>query len=177
MINLFIFRKKTKSLSAIYLLFALVSCKNKEVDSIESTNVETPKSITYTIDFPDTVFVNQLNDGVIYYKSTLDTIVRTFGDSKKNRYARFILTTTDNIEYDFKNLKLIVKDSFGALNNREIPFYDIKFNKPGVHYIDGIIDDIVLLDTIKNGKSKDDSLELLRNEERVTFKVIVMSKD
>lgn len=177
MINISMLKKGAKKIFVLCVMLSLFSCKDRKVDSIESNNTQIQKSITYTINFPDTVFVNQLNDGVIHYKSTLDTIIKTFGDSRKNRYTRFILTTTNNVEYDFENLKLIVKDSFGALNNREIPFYDIKFDKPGIYYIDGIIDDMVLLDTITKRKSKDDSLELVRNAERVTRKVVVISKN
>ena len=41
------------------------------------------KNIMFTIEFPDTLFVNQLHDGVIKYKSPLDTVITTFGDKKK----------------------------------------------------------------------------------------------
>jgi len=152
----------------------LLSC-NTQHKEYESNPKEIRESIEYSIEFPDTVFPNQVNDGTIYFKSTLDAIITTFGDKRKHRYARFIITTTQNVDYDFKQLKLAVKDTFGALNNKEIPFYDIKFPKEGVYYIDGIINDIVLLDTIKNSKP-DDKIELVQNEVRVTHKVTVLSK-
>lgn len=141
-----------------------------------NTSIEKTQKITFKIEFPDTVYINQLNDGEITYSSVLDTIITTFGDSKKNRYTRFIMTTSTNVDYDYKELKTKAKDTFGALNNRSIPFYDIKFGKAGVYYIDGIINDIVLIDTITKNKSNYDVLRFIENEERVTKKIVVLDR-
>lgn len=152
------------------------SCKNEKKDTSYSKKNVIQNSIEYKVDFPDTIYVNQLYDGTIIYKSTLDTITPIFGNRKENRYTRFILTTTDNINYDFEYLKQIVKDSFGAVNNREIPFYDIKFNSPGIYYLDGIINDNILLDTMTRYNKRNDKLRYIENEERVTHRVIVVDK-
>ena len=153
------------------------SCKKKEsVVNVQKTKVYTQNLIEFKIEFPDTLYVNQSYDGVIRYKSVLDTIITTFGDKKKNRYTRFILTTTNNPNYDFKHLKQTVKDTFGAKNNREIPLYDIKFSKLGIYYIDGIINDILLLDLNKKDKEGDALSRFIENEERVTHKVVVIEK-
>lgn len=153
------------------LLF--ISCK-KEIESKNVKNIiENP--IEYSIEFPDTVIVNELNDGVIKYKSKLDTIITTFGDRQKNRYTRFILTATKNPNYDFKHLKLVVKDTFGAINNRSIPFYNIAFSKLGVYYLDGIINDNVLININRKDQDGDNLSRFVEQEVRVTKKVIVIN--
>lgn len=164
-------------IAVVTLQLTTLSCKKKEsVVNEQKTKEYSQKQIEFKVEFPDTLYVNQSYDGVIGYKSVLDTIITTFGDRKKNRYTRFILTTTNNPNYDYKHLKQTVKDTFGALNNREIPFYNIKFAKPGIYYIDGIINDIVLIDTITKHKSENDLLRLIENEERVTHRVVVIEK-
>lgn len=170
----------TKRITLIILFFSLsqlfISCK-KEIDIVKEPKKQNSiKKIEFTVNFPDTLYTNQVYDGEISYKSSLDTIITKFGDTNKNRYARFILTTTDNVNYDFTHLKGIVKDTFGALNNRKIPFYDIKFSKPGVYYIDGIINDMVVINLNKKDKAGDDLSRLIENEERVTHKVVVVGK-
>lgn len=162
----------------IFLLssFLIIFSCQKDKSKPKIPNRESNTQIEFEIDFPDTVYVNKLYDGEIKYRSGLDSIITTFGDKQKNRFTRFIVAKpTTNISYNFENLRKKVKDTFGALNNRIIPFYDIKFSKLGVNYIDGIIDDIVLIDTIKKAKDND-SLLLLRNEKRVTHKVYVIDK-
>lgn len=154
-----------------------ISCKEEKKIMRGDTREITERPIEYAIEFPDTVIVNELNDGLIRYKSKLDTIITTFGDRKKNRYTRFILTATKNPNYDFKHLKQTVRDTFGALNNRNIPFYNIAFSNPGIYYLDGIINDIVLIDTITKKKSENDLLRFIEQEERVTKKVIVINRD
>lgn len=158
------------------LQLLLVSCNKNDSKTNDLLLEGDKKRIEYSIEFPDTLLINQTYNGVIKYKSPLDTIITVFGDEKKNRYTRFILATTNSVDYDFNYLKRIVKDTFGALNNREIPFYDIKFKQTGTYYIDGIINDIVSIDTVKEPTKKDYLVRFIENEERVTHKVIVINK-
>lgn len=155
------------------------SCKKEKekIDAEKTSDISySSNRIIYDINFPDTVYINEVNDGIIKYKSNLDTIITTFGNKEKNRYTRFILTTTNNPDYDFNTLKQIVKDTFGALNNREIPFYGIKFPKAGTYYIDGVINDLVLINLKKKDKQGEDLARLIEDEERVTHKVTVLNK-
>ena len=122
----------------------------------------------FKVDFPDTVELNKTYDGVIYFKSGLDSVITTFGNKQKNRYARFIVAKKHDHINDVEELRKVVVDTFGALNNREIPFYDIKFDKSGTYYLQGIIDDIVLIDTADT-----EFKPLLRNENYVFKKVYV----
>lgn len=170
------FSKRIIPAILIIIIQFFISCKEgKKIRQKEIKEI-IQKPIEYTIEFPDTVIVNELNDGVVKYKSKLDTIITTFGDRKKNRYTRFILTATKNPNYNFKHLKQTVRDTFGAVNNRNIPFYNITFSKTGVYYLDGIINDIVLINLNKKDKEDDDLSRFIEQEERVTKKVIVINK-
>ena len=167
----------TKIIHILFLTIILTtfSCQ-KEKRKPNVSNREATTYIDFVIDFPDTVYINKLYDGKIKYRSGLDSIITVFGDKQKNRYVRFIAAKpSENISYDIEVLRKKVKDTFGAHNNRTIPLYDIKFSKLGVNYIDGLIDDIVFIDTIKNPKN-DDLLPLLRNETRATLKVYVIEE-
>ncbi|SHL02932.1 hypothetical protein [Flavobacterium chilense] len=147
------------------------SCKKNE----EVLNKEIKKKIEYKIEFPDTVYVNDLYSGVINYKSILDTITTSFDDKKKNRYVLFYLTIVDKPDPDYIHLKKVAK-KFGADNNKEISIYDVKFTKPGINYIDGIINDCVIIDTGKKDKNGSQLVRLIENEERITRKVIVINR-
>jgi hypothetical protein len=164
--------------SLVFLFVFLLSCKkeiqNRKIEKFKKYSKEA--TISFEFNFPDTVYINRSYDGEIKYKSTLDTIITTFGDSKKNRYTRFIMRKSKYVKYDFNILKLNIKDTFGALNNRVIPFYNIKFNELGIHYIDGIINDIVYIDTVTSKRKNSDLVRLIENEVRVTHKVVVIKK-
>ena len=73
-------------------------------------------------------------------------------------------------------LKHIIKDTFGALNNREIPLPNIEFGKTGVFYIDGIINDYVVIDLNKKNKDGVGLVREIEDEERLTHKVVVVNK-
>jgi hypothetical protein len=171
-------KKQKNILISLFLCLSLLvySCKNENKIVANSEKNIFQNQIEFKVDFPDTLYVDQFYDGIINYKSMLDTIITTFGNKNENRYTRFILTTSDNINYDFEYLKKIVKDSFGAVSNREIPFYDIKFSEPGVYYIDGIINDNILIDTMTRYNKRNDKLRYIENEERVTHKVVVIER-
>jgi hypothetical protein len=167
-------KKKIQLNIIAFILFQfLISCKK---DKPEKTISHSEPKIEFSIVFPDTVYRNEVYDGEIKYKSDYDTVIETFGNKEKNRYVRFIATKTNNVDYDYKHLKETVKDTFGARNNKSIPFYDFKFDKLGTYYIDGIINDIILIDLHKKDKDGEDLSRFLENEERVTHKVIVIEK-
>lgn len=162
----------------VILQFTTFSCQKKEGEKSVS-NLErkknTKKQIEYTIEFPDTVYLNKTYNGIIKYKSVLDTITTSFDDKKKNRYVIFYLTIVDKPDSDYKHLKKVAK-KYGADNNREISIYDIKFTKTGTFYIDGIINDYVVIDINKKDKEGFDLVREVENEERVTYKVCVLKE-
>jgi hypothetical protein len=158
---------KKIQLLLVLVLIVIISCQKKEKP--KTLNRDQTAYVEFKVDFPDTVKLNQSYDGVIYYRSGLDSIITTFGNKNKNRYSRFIVEKTHQPLKDIQELKKKVVDTFGALNNRKIPFYDIKFDKLGINYLQGIIDDIVLIDTADT-----EFKPLLRNENYVIKKVYVV---
>ena len=153
------------------------SCKKEKRDMLfeeKPLGLIMSKRIEFIINFPDTVHLGKEYKGEILYKSLLDTITSTFDDQHNIRYVRFIMLVNNNVDYDDDYLKLIVKDTFGAIDNRKILFYGVKFDKLGEYYIDGLINDLVLIDTMTKYNKRTDKLRLIENEERVTHKVVVI---
>lgn len=82
-----------------------------------------------------------------------------------------VSTNPDN---DYNTVKTAIRDTFGALNNKQIPFYNIKFSKPGVYYIDGIINDYIVIDLHKKDREGYDLVRIVETEERISHKIIVL---
>ena len=71
----------------ILLLFSLVIFSCKQENKLKQNNksksqVNKEQLIEYKFDFPDTVFINEKYNGIIDYKSILDTITTSFDDKK-----------------------------------------------------------------------------------------------
>lgn len=169
-----IYKKSILLFAIVIILFTTFSCK-KEDNNKNKKKVSSSKQIEYVIEFPDTVYLNQKYDGIIKYKSILDTITTSFDDKKKNRYVLFYLTIVDKPDPDNKHLKKAAK-ILGANNNREIFIDDIIFTKIGTYYIDGIINDYVVIDINKKDNEGFGLVREIENEERVIHKVVVIEK-
>lgn len=162
---------------AVAVLLITVSCKKKETIDTKNSGFKPEKqAIEYKVEFPDTVYLSQKYNGVIQYKSILDTITTSFEDKKKNRYTFLALTLTKRPYNDFLSLKKAVRDTFGAINNREIPFYNINFNSTGIFYIEGIINDYVRIDTNKKNKDGLGIAREIEKEKWITHKVVVINR-
>ena len=152
------------------------SCQENKKDLNESYQVNElyfDKRIDYKIEFPDTVYTDKLYQGIIRYKSLLDTITTSFDDKEKLRYVIFYSTIAEKINPDHADVKKTGKE-YGASNNREIFFDDIIFTKPGDYYIDGIIHDFVFIDENKKNKEGEELVRIIENEERAFKKVFVI---
>jgi hypothetical protein len=159
----------------------IISCKDnlnsekeivKEVENVQKKFKN--KLVEFEFDFPDTIQVDKLYNGKIKYKSVLDTITTSFDDEKKSRYISFYMSKTKYINYEIEELKTMRLDTFGAIDNRTIPFYDLKFTELGVHYIDGIINDHISIDTLIKSKKSIDKVRYIENVVRATHKVVVI---
>lgn len=160
-------------------LFAFaISCKkDTPIESRKSNNIH-QSTVFVKFDFPDTVYINKSYKGKIEYKSILDTITTNVLEEVDgiNRYIMYSLTRTKNLDYDTMELYKIKLDTFGAIDNRTIPFYDIKFTELGVHYIDGIINDHATINTLPKSQNPNDKVRYIVNEARATHKVIVIDR-
>jgi len=72
-------------------------------------------------------------------------------------------------------LKSIVADTFGAYDNRSI-YFMLKFTKTGIFYMDGFINDLVLINLHTKDKEGFELTRWLEDEVRITKKVIVIEK-
>jgi hypothetical protein len=153
------------------LMFFLVSCK-KETKNIKKQE----PNYSINVDFPDTVYANKYYNGKINYKNDLDTITTKILDTKKNRFIQYVFSVTKDINYDVEDLKKKEKDTFIAINNRMIPLYNMRFNKVGVRYIDGIIIDEVGIENGGKNEKGEPMTRVITQEFRVTHKVVVIEK-
>jgi hypothetical protein len=157
------------------LLLFFVSCKqenknskNKSPKKAHHTSYSS-KMACWDFYFPDTIVLNRKYDGRIFYKGILDTLTTSFED-EHSRYVKVVLMTSDKLNFDIETLRKTAKDTFGAINCKEIPFYDISFKKLGVNYIHGYIIDHAFLEA--KGKPKD-LVRMVENHVTVNCKVFV----
>lgn len=165
-------------LYGIIFLFTF-SCKKIENNKVngQSEISKINNYIDYHVKFPDTVYVNRSYDGEINYVSHFDSIIEIFGDKEKNRYVFVSLVVTNKLEDDIVHLKKVVKDTFGAIDNRLIPIYDVLFPTKGDYYIDGIINDAVFIDLNKKDENGENLIRWIEDEVRITKKVVVIDKE
>ncbi|MDN3676338.1 hypothetical protein QWY90_03320 [Flavobacterium paronense] len=159
------------------LILFFVSCK-QENKNLKKTIQKKPyytsysgKESSWDLYFPDTIVLNRKYKGRIVYKGILDTITTSFED-EHSRYIKVVLMTSDKLNGHLETLRKMAKDTFGAINYREIPFYDISFKKPGVNYIQGYIIDQVFLEA-KGTKPKDSLVRMIEKQVTVNCKVFV----
>jgi len=157
----------------ISLLSLVFSCKRDKFIDKRKTKDLTETTAFVKFVFPDTVYLNKLYNGKIEYKGVLDTITTSFDEKMKSRYISFYMTKTKNIDYEMKQLYKKKLDTFGAIDSRTIPFYDLKFSELGVNYIDGIINDHITIDTLTK-PNLTDKVRYIENVLRATHKVVVI---
>ncbi|MCV9932152.1 hypothetical protein OIU80_07645 [Flavobacterium sp. LS1R47] len=155
------------------ILLVLISCKEEK----KTTKKNKITSREISIIFPDTVYINTWYNGKINYKNDLDTLTTEIRKLQKNtRFLRFTLITTKDINYNDEHLKKIVNDTCIAENNRLIPIYSIRFDKLGVNYIDGIINDEVMIENGAKNNKGEPMTRIITHETRITKRVIVIDK-
>ncbi len=157
----------------ILLVILLVSCKKDNEKKIKNIT----KKHEIKLIFHDTVFLNErYDDGRIEYKNILDTL--TTDVYKLNKVSRLIdyyynIKDTVDFKIDFEENN-IKNDTAFAETNRVIPLYNIKFNKLGANYIDGVIKDEVYIENGAKDKNGKPMTRLITNEFRLTKKVFVI---
>ncbi|MCF4102839.1 hypothetical protein L1I30_14265 [Gillisia sp. M10.2A] len=161
----------------LILSLFLISCKqeNRKEEIRNSDSAHSQKKYQFQVNFPDTVYVNEKNDGTIVFKSPIDTITESFSDPEQDRYV--IFRTLPNNAYNFLNEQFndsLKEYRIGAIDNRTIPFYDLTFEKTGTYEIEGLINDQVLIGpNTRFNKNKED-FRLVEKDFPVSFKVIVI---
>lgn len=153
----------------------LISCKKEEKIEFKNKTIYYDETNVYEFEFPDTVYLKKKYDGYLRYRSELDTIVDHFDNLKLPRHAFFLMRKTDDETYysinELINLKL---DTLIALNNGEIPLLNIQFNYEGTFYLDGVITDLVFLESEKKGEKGQELVEIVSNKIRARHRVVVI---
>jgi len=162
---------KIKYILTIITIAILYSCKNKSRNNdpvvFEKNEFKEEKNVLeYSIFFYDTVQINKTYKGHIYFKNIFDTLNTKQGDRRFSLYYSRITSILDN---SYPKLKKQVLDTFGAKNNHEIPI-KFEFSNLGVNYIDGFIEDEILV-PVKDDSTK---VRIITQDARITFKVFVI---
>lgn len=175
--------KLREGVMVVSIILIAISCEKKTKSRIKQEKIDHVitvidtvymhgnETMQYGFGLPDTLYQNTVYNGVIIYKGVLDSVnTKLLTKDGKARYILYYMTKTDSINYDFNYLKNHVKlDTLGAAYNDSIYLFNLQFKKPGIHYIDGIIEDEVYIDDY-NGKGK---TRIITNQIRATHKVYV----
>jgi hypothetical protein len=156
----------------LIISLVVISCK-EDKKIVKNDKISNSK---INIIFSDTVYIYKEYYGEIDYKNHLDTITTSFDDIKNNRYIYYSYTKNAHTNYSYDSLKKTIKDTFGARNNRLIPLYNIRFDKLGVNYIDGIITDEVMIENGAKNDKGEPMTRIITNEFRVSKRVIVIDR-
>ena len=158
----------------LIIFLSLYSCKKKEGSELNNRINSVIEIEFYKFEFPDTVYVKKKYDGYLKYRTELDTIVDNFDDLKTPRYAYFLMRKTPNIKYSMEELTKFKLDTLVALYNGEIPLLNIQFNCVGTFYLDGVITDLVFLESEKKGEKGQELVQIVSNKIRARHKVVVI---
>lgn len=144
----------------VVLLFS--SCGEKKKIELPINIEEDNQSII--LDLPKDIYVNEIINDTLYYKSPLDTIKLS---QKDERYVFFYMAT-DTIKHEsVKNIKKIKHHAFLEKEKGVIPF-KFSFERTGDNYFSGVIKDQVILDNYQDGKAR-----IITHESVVTVRVWV----
>lgn len=168
-------------LTLLLCLIVFVSCKENTDVFLEAPkkDLEREFEIDYKISFPDTVYVNKEYEGKIFYKSILDTVTTSFEDKEKERYTILYLKLISKYVYndfDFEKFKKTSKLQYGATNNREISFDKIKFDSIGTYFLNGVIQDFVVIDLKIKDENGEDMFRIIEKQEEILHRVVVIDK-
>jgi len=170
--------KNTSLLLLFTVILLTVSCKetaekNNPVQAVTKQNIDLLDDISGEIIFPDTVYIGQKYDGEVRYESVLDSFTKSFDDKKKSRYSTFSVGVYTKYKSD-DELKAMIKDTFGATDNHTIYFYDVAFNTLGVNYVEGFLEDHILIPMDSLDKDGDTLFRYIEKEIRLTKPVLVL---
>ena len=125
------------------IILCLISCKNDNKINKGVIKI-VPKIETFSetnFNFPDTVELNKVYRGKIFYTSLFDTLNLKKG---QDRFVSFYVNS-DNKKLTFDQLIKVKHDTFYI--KRDTIFFDISFKKRGSNYINGFISDEVYIES------------------------------
>ena len=137
--------KKMINRCNIFLIVVLcfISCKDDSPVSKGMIKI-VPKKESFSktnFNFPDTVELNKVYKGKIFYASLFDTLNLKKG---KDRFVSFYVNS-DNKRLTFQQLMKVKHDTFYI--QKDTIFFDISFKKRGSNYINGFVSDEVYIES------------------------------
>ncbi len=161
-----------KIISLFLLCTFMVSC----IDNRREDNGGMDKQIDYAnIRFPDTVYKQLMTEGIIDYNfEEYNLLKNSIGSGKVSRFIHFYPCLEKNKIVNEESF--IIKDTFYTQNINRIVF-NVKFDSIGIYYLNGIIKDMVILDTIADVKNKTSKLPAKFSYVLVNKKVVVIDKE
>lgn len=170
-------KKKIVLIILVFSILLNISCQKKEVKKCDTKKMsklyQTEDGLnSFRFNLPDTLYTGKEYVGEILYKGVFDTIVPDL--MKKNpygdRFINFYATKTNRGNILDDDLKSEFKlDTFSTYQSNRIPLKKIKFDKEGIFYLDGFIEDELFL------KAKDTSeVRLISKTYRAKHKFIVI---
>ncbi|TDS56949.1 hypothetical protein C8P70_11739 [Myroides indicus] len=164
-----------KKLLYILSVMLCISCKHKKEDTYNLDNQIVYDQDISVINFPDTVYKNLKIEGIIDYNfNEYNSLKNHIGRGSISRYIHFYpYVSKDKIvnEDDF-----IIKDTFYTQDINKILF-DVRFDNVGVFYLNGIIKDMIIFDTISNMENSDSKLPAQFSYVLINKKVVVIDKE
>ena len=167
-----------KFIIVFFLALIYLGCKDLSNDSAKNLSPKKEKDkhgFDYRIDFPDTLYLNKLYDGEIYYESPMDTIIKKFFNPEEDRYVVFRCPPGNGYTFRQKSyIDSIGEYRFGAVNNRTIPIYDLIFSKTGNYKISGFVNDLVLLNPETKYNKDEEKIRLIERDFPITLNIVVI---
>ncbi|QQU04950.1 hypothetical protein [Myroides odoratus] len=170
-----------KVIGLFLIVILLLSCKKKEKQPEEYKGIQLTESlseslsgnITYTLNLPDTLKVNELYDAIFKFDSPFDTIVDPMvSDSIKFRTIKFSYYQPLKIGNKIMENDIVLKDSV-YIPNKEFILGNVKFKEKGKFLFLVSIEDQIMYN-FYNNQGKRDSIHFDRIFEEIKKEVVVI---
>ncbi|MCP1995051.1 hypothetical protein [Flavobacterium sp. HSC-61S13] len=166
------------------LLMLCVSCKKekkntdlfdkyKGIQLTETRSESLENNIKYSLEFPDTLKVNQAYDAVFEFESDFDTIVAPMVvDSIKFRTITLYYYNPVRIGVRNKESDLVLRDSI-LIPNKKFTLGNVKFTEKGKYLFLALIEDEIMYN-FYNAEGIRDSVHFNRKIQEVKKEVVVI---
>lgn len=166
----------------LFLVFLfLTSCNKKKEDFFEkykgiklteSISKSLGGNISYRLDFPDTVRVNQPYEAIFEFDSPFDKIVEPMEDTITYRSIKLSYFNPIKLGNKILESDIVLKDSV-YIPNKEFILGNVRFNEKGKFLFSVLIEDKIMYNYY-NSNGKRDSVHFDRIFEEIKKEVVVI---
>jgi len=169
-----------KSIGIFLLVILLYSCQKKKnqheeykgIHLTESISESLSGNITYTLDLPDTLRVNELYDAVFKFNSPFDAIIEPMVDTINFRSIKFSYYQPIKLGNKILERDIVLKDSV-YIPNKLFILGNVKFEEKGKYLFLVSIEDKIMYNYY-NSHGKRDSVHFDRIFEEIKKVVVVI---